>query len=82
MVLYCAVWQLTCGGVDVPVADGGHGDHHPVEGGGDGGEAGVFINLNEVCKTCEDEAADTNEEDQKTQFFVTILKRVSYGLQT
>ena len=66
--------------MNVPVSNSRHGDDHPVEGRGDGGEAGVLVNLNEVRQTCKDEAADTNKEDQKTKFFVTILKCVSNGL--
>ena len=37
--------------MDVPVADGGHGDHHPVEGGGDVCEAGVEVHLYVVAQT-------------------------------
>ena len=67
--------------MNVSVSNGRHGDHDPVEGRGDGGEPGVLVNLNKVRQACKDEPADANEEDQKTQFFVTILKRVGYGLE-
>ena len=38
-------------GEDVAVADGGHRDHHPVEGGGDVREAGVEVHLYVVAET-------------------------------
>ena len=52
--------ELTGGGVDVPVPDGGHRDHHPVEGRGDRGEPGVLLDLDEVGQAGEDEAADAD----------------------
>ena len=57
----------------VSVANCGHGDHNPVECSGDGSEAGVLVNLNEVTETGKDEATDANKEDQQQQFLVTIL---------
>ena len=36
---------------DVAVADGGHGDDDPVEGGGDRGEAGLLLDLDEEAET-------------------------------
>ena len=63
----------TCYGEDISIAHRGHRDHHPVEGGRDGGEARVLINLDEVAKTRKDEATDAHEEDKKEQFLVTVL---------
>ena len=73
---------LTRDGEDVPIPDGGHGDHHPVEGRGDGGEPGVLLNLNEVGEAGKDEAADADQEDQEPEFLVAVLKRVGDSLET
>ena len=40
----------------------GHGDDDPVEGGGDGGEAGVLLDLDEEAETGQDEDYDNNAE--------------------
>ena len=74
--------SLTGGGVDVPVADGGHGDHHPVEGRGDGGEPGVLLDLDEVGEAGEDEATDADQEDQKAELLVAVLESVGDRLET
>ena len=74
--------ELTGGGVDVPVPDGGHRDHHPVEGRGDRGEPGVLLDLDEVGQAGEDEAADADQEDQEPEFLVAVLKRVGDSLET
>ena len=55
--------SLTGDWEDVPVAYGGHSDHHPVEGRGDGGESGVLLYLNEVREAGKDEATDADQED-------------------
>ena len=56
-----------CLGVDVAVAHGGHRDHHPVDAGGDGGEARVFVLLYEVAETGEGEAGDEDEHEHEAQ---------------
>ena len=50
--------MLTGCGIDISVANRGHGDDNPVEGSGDGGEAGVVVDLNEVAKTADDQTGD------------------------
>ncbi len=70
-IQYC-----TCDWEDVTVADGGHGDDDPVEGGGDGGEARVLVLLYEIGEAAEDEAGDADEEDKETQLLVAVLERV------
>ena len=70
----------TCDREDVPVADGGHGDNDPVEGGGDGGEARVLVLLNEVGQAAEDQPRDADQEDEEAQLLVAVLQRVGDGL--
>ena len=69
--------SVTWGGVDVPVAHGGHGDDAVVDGGGDGGEAGVVVQLNEVAETADDEAGDAHQEHQQGQLLHTQSSPVS-----
>ena len=54
-------------GENVPVAHGGHRDHHPVDAGGDGGEARVFILFYEVAETGEGEAGDEDEHQHEAE---------------
>ena len=70
----------TCDWEDVPVANGGHGDNDPVEGGGDGGEARVLVLLNEVGQAAEDQPRDADQEDEEAQLLVAVLQRVGDGL--
>ena len=42
-----------------------HGDDDPVEGGGDGGEAGVLLDLDEEAETGQDEDYDNNANYEK-----------------
>ena len=51
-------------GEDVAVANGGHGDHHPVEGGRDVGEARVKVLLYVVAEAG-DERDDDHDPDQE-----------------
>ena len=73
---------LTCDWEDVPIPDGRHGDHHPVEGRGDGGEPGVLLDLDEVGEAGEDEAADADQEDQESELLVAVLESVGDSLET
>jgi hypothetical protein len=70
----------TCNREDVPVADSGHGDDDPVEGGGDGGEARVLVLLYEVGQAAEDQARDADEEDEEAKLLVAVLQRVRDSL--
>ena len=74
--------DITCDWENVPVPDGGHSYHHPVEGGGDGSESGVLLDLYEVGEAGEDEATDADQEDQETQLLVAVLKSVGDSLKT
>ena len=61
------------GGVDIPVAHRGHGDHHPVERVGDGGVLGVhLLPLDEVAEGREEEARDADEQDQEPELLVAV----------
>ena len=63
------------GGIDVSVADCGHGDHDPVEGGGDGGVLSVrLLSLYEVAEGGEEEAGDADEENEQAELLVTVLQ--------
>ena len=73
---------LTCNREDVPITHSGHGDHHPVEGRGDGGEPGVLLDLDEVGEAGEDEATDADQEDQKAELLVAVLESVGDRLET
>ena len=73
---------LTSDWEDVPIPDGCHRDHHPVEGRGYRGEPGVLLDLDEVGQAGEDEAADADQEDQEPEFLVAVLKRVGDSLET
>ena len=72
---------VTCNGGNISVADSCHGDYHPVEGSGDGSEAGVLINLDEIAKTGEDETTDADKKDEQAKFFVAVLKSVGNSLE-
>jgi hypothetical protein len=70
------VYTNTCDWEDVTIADSGHGDDDPVEGGGDGSEARVLVLLYEIGEAAEDEPGDADEEDKETQLLVAVLERV------
>jgi len=70
-----------CDGGNITVADSCHGDNHPVEGSGDGSEARVLINLNEIAETGEDETADADKKDEQAKFFVAVLKSIGNSLE-
>ena len=73
----------TCGGGHVAVADGGHGDHHPVEGVGDGRVLRLLLlPLDEVAQGGEEEAGDADEENEKAELLVTVLQGEGNRLQT
>ena len=72
----------TCGGSHVAVADGGHGDHHPVEGVGDGRVLRLLLlPLDEVAQGGEEEAGDADEENEQAELLVTVLQGEGNGLQ-
>ena len=70
-----------CDGIDVPVANSGHGDHHPVDPGGDGGEARGLALLNEVAEAGEAEAGDEDEHQHEAQLPEALSDGVHYGLE-
>ena len=74
--------KKTCRGGHVAVADGGHGDHHPVEGVGDGRVLGLLLlPLDEVAQGGEEEAGDADEENEQAELLVTVLQGEGNGLQ-
>ena len=54
-------------GENVPVAHGGHRDHHPVDAGRNGGEARVLVLLYEVAEAGEGEAGNENEHEHQAE---------------
>ena len=64
------------GGRHVAVTHGGHRDHDPVEGVGDGGVLGLLLlSLDEVAEGGEEEASDADEEDEQAELLVAVLQR-------
>ena len=68
-------------GVDVPVTHSGHGDHHPVDASGDGGEARGLALLYEVAEAGEAEAGDEDETEHEAQLPEALSDGVHYGLE-
>ena len=74
-MIFVTNMSSACGGGHVAVADGGHGDHHPVEGVGDGRVLGlVLLPLDEVAQGGEEEASDADEEDEQAELLVAVLQ--------
>ena len=57
--------RSSVGCLDLP--HGGHGDDHPVEGGGDVGEARVLALLDVVSQAREGETSDDQDQDLTNQ---------------
>ena len=68
-------------GIDVPVSHSGHGDHHPVDAGGDGGESRGLSLLYEVAEAGEAEAGDEDEHQHEAQLPEALSDGVNYGLE-
>ena len=69
-------------GSNVTVAHRGHGDHHPVDAGGDGGEAWVLALLNEEAEAGEGEAGDEDQHEHEPQLSQGLSDGVNDGLET
>ena len=73
--------SLTSDWEDVPVAYGGHRDHHPVDAGRNGGEARVLVLLYEVAEAGEGEAGNEDEHQHEAKFPEALSDCVHYRLE-
>ena len=68
-ILFISLRCTWCG-VDVSVANGGHGDDAVVNGSGNWSKAGVISQLYEVTEAAEDEAGDAHQEHKQGQLLI------------
>ena len=74
----------TCCRENVPISDCSHGNDAVVDGGGDGGKAGVIVRvrLDVVAETPDQKTGDSHQEHEETKLLVAVLQGVGDGLET